>query len=165
MDDNQSGSIFCGLAPLLYADNSLTNVSHEFPQSPSVFYEEVMYYGIAWTQTFKECFEFVTFHYSNGCIFSCKDRQEQICTIQAQLTTLQMAFTYNRKSLKKSLDTSFPSTHVRICVKDATPLKRGVEKDKNKRQKLKSSFINAVSIHYRCMYAILWGIRHCLRRQ
>ena len=53
--------------------------------------------------------------------FSCKDRQEQICTIQAQLTTLQMAFTYNRKYLKKSLDTSFPSTHVRICVKDARP--------------------------------------------
>ena len=71
-------------------------------------------------QTFKVCFEFVTFHYSTICIFSCKDRQEQICTIQAQLMTLQMAFTYIRKSFKKSLDTSFPSMHVRICVKDAS---------------------------------------------
>ena len=42
--------------------------------------------------------------------------------------------------------------------------KRGVEKDK-KRKKLKSFFTNAVSIHYRCIYAILWGIHHCLRRQ
>ena len=34
-----------------------------------------------------------------------------------------------------------------------------------KRQKLKSFFINTVSIHYRCIYAILWVIHHCLRRQ
>ena len=34
-----------------------------------------------------------------------------------------------------------------------------------KRQKLKSFFTNAVSIDYRCIYAILWGIHHCLRRQ
>ena len=33
------------------------------------------------------------------------------------------------------------------------------------KQKLKFSFINAVSIHYRCIYAIRWGICHCLRRQ
>ena len=32
-----------------------------------------------------------------------------------------MAFTYNRKSLKKN-PTNFSSTHMRICVKDATPL-------------------------------------------
>ena len=31
-----------------------------------------------------------------------RDRQRQICRIQVQVTTLQMAFMYNRKSLKKS---------------------------------------------------------------
>ena len=34
--------------------------------------------------------------------------------------------------------------------------KRGTEKDK-KRQKLKSSFIDAVSFHYQCIYAIFRG--------
>ena len=36
--------------------------------------------------------------------------------MQGQVTTLQLPFTYNRKS------TNFSSTHVRICVKDITPL-------------------------------------------
>ena len=36
--------------------------------------------------------------------------------IQGQVTTLEMPFTCNRKS------TNFSSTHVHICVKDATPL-------------------------------------------
>ena len=40
--------------------------------------------------------------------------------IQCQVTTLQMRFTYNRKS------PNFSSTHVRICVKDATPLPSSV---------------------------------------
>ena len=35
-------------------------------------------------------------------------------------------------------------------------MKRGTEKDK-KRQKLKSSFIDAVSFHYQCIYAIFRG--------
>ena len=34
-----------------------------------------------------------------------------------------------------------------------------------KKKQLKSPFINAVSIHYRCIYAIRWGIRYCLGRQ
>ena len=38
------------------------------------------------------------------------------CKIQGQVTTLEMPFSYNRKS------TNFSSTHVRICVKDTTPL-------------------------------------------
>ena len=38
------------------------------------------------------------------------------CKIQSQVTTLQILFTYNRKS------TNFLSTQVRICVKDATSL-------------------------------------------
>ena len=36
------------------------------------------------------------------------------------VTTLQMSFTYNKKPLKNP--TNFSSTHVRICVKDATPV-------------------------------------------
>ena len=40
--------------------------------------------------------------------------------------------------------------------------KRGQEKDFKKERTIESSFINAVSIHYPCIYAILWGIRDCL---
>ena len=42
---------------------------HEFPQSPFVFHQNAMYCEIAWTQTFQECFEFITVHQSNCCIF------------------------------------------------------------------------------------------------
>ena len=38
------------------------------------------------------------------------------CKIQGQVTTLQMPFSYNRKSI------NFSGTHVPICVKDTTPL-------------------------------------------
>ena len=54
----------------------------------------------------------------------------------------------------------------RVVVKERG--KREKEKGisrKKKWQKLKSFFINAASIHYRCIYAILWGIRHFLGRQ
>ena len=74
-----------------------------------------VYCGIAWSQAFQECFEFITFHYSNCCIFIVKttrnnqrDRQEQICTIQGQVTTLRMAFTIQQKILKKN-PTNFSS--------------------------------------------------------
>ena len=44
--------------------------------------------------------------------------------------------------------------------------KRGRIRAREKyKKKNNSSFINAVSIHYRCIYAILTGIRYCLGRQ
>ena len=105
---NQSGSILFGLAPLLYSEKC---VLHELYQSPSVFYEYALYCGIAWRQTFQEWFEFITFHipllkllYFSGKndAEKLRDRKRQICRIQFQVTTRQMAFTCNRKSLKKS---------------------------------------------------------------
>ena len=59
---------------------------------------------------------------------------------------LQMPFTYNKKSLQ--IPHNFSSTHVRICVKDASPLvsaagaKRGkilIPWQGNRRLKLKSA--------------------------
>ena len=38
----------------------------------SVFHEYEMNCGIALRQTFQECFEFITFHYSNCCILRVK---------------------------------------------------------------------------------------------
>ena len=66
---SQSGSILFGLAPLLYSEKC---VLHELYQSSSVFYEYALYCGIAWRQTFQEWFEFITFHFSNCCIFRVK---------------------------------------------------------------------------------------------
>ena len=38
----------------------------------SVFHEYTLYCGIAWRQIFQECFEFITFHFSNCCIYRVK---------------------------------------------------------------------------------------------
>ena len=68
------------------------------------------------------------------------------CKIQDQVIALQMPFTYNKKSLK--IPHNFSSTHVRICVKDASPLvsaagaKRGkilIAWQGNRRLKLKTA--------------------------
>ena len=74
-----------------------------------IFMNTAMYCGIARRQTFQGCFEFITFHYSNCCILPVKTMlnnsetdRKKICTIQSQVTTLQMAFTYNRKYFLKS---------------------------------------------------------------
>ena len=50
------------------------------------------------------------------------ETEEQICTIQSQVTTLQMAFFITEHLFLKKT-TNFSSMHVGICVKDATPLR------------------------------------------
>ena len=94
----------------------------------SDFHEYAMYCGIAWRQTFQECFEFITFHYSNCCILSVKK------TLNNRETDWMKSAQYKVKSLHykwlllitenhlKNL-TNFSSTHEGICVKDATSLR------------------------------------------
>ena len=73
----------------------------------SFFHEYAIHCGIVWRQTFQECFQFITFQYSNCCILRVKMMQNNSETdtnksAQYKVTTLQMAFTYDRKSLKRS---------------------------------------------------------------
>ena len=78
-------------------------------------------------QTFQECFEFVTFHYSNCCIFRVKtvrNNSERDRNKSAQHKVKSRYYKWLlliTKNLKKN-PTNFLSTHVRICVKDATPV-------------------------------------------
>ena len=52
-----------------------------------------------------------------------RDRQEQICSIQSQVTTLQIINgVYLKQKIFKKNATNFSSTHVRICIKDTTRL-------------------------------------------
>jgi len=102
-NDNQSGSILCG-------DKC---VSMNLPSLPSFFmYTQSIGGGIAWKQRFEECFELLTCHYPNCCNF--RDAQYKVKSQHYKLLFL----------IKKILPISQSSTHVRICVKDATPLVR-----------------------------------------
>ena len=70
-------------------------------------------------------FKFITFHYSNCCIFRVKtirnnneiDRNKtaRYKVTPRQVTPLQMASTYDRKSFRKT-PTDISSTRLRICV-------------------------------------------------
>ena len=79
---------------------------HVFPKSSFLFSSNC---NVLWDrlikQIFQECFKIYLIPLLRLLYFSCKnyaekqrDRQEQIDTIQGQVMTLQMAFTYNRKS-------------------------------------------------------------------
>ena len=66
------------------------------------------------------------------------------CKIQGQVTTLRMPFTCNRKSI------NFSSTHVRICVKDATSLSGHMTKSRLTLSKQKNSKLFATyEVNYR----------------
>ena len=93
----------------------------------SDFHEYAMYCGIAWRETFQECFENITLHYSNCCILGVKamlnsretDRKKSAqCKVKSRHYKWLVLITEN---LLKNL-TNFSTTHMRICVKDATPL-------------------------------------------
>ena len=86
-----------------------------------------MYCGIAWRQKVQDCFEHITFHYSNCCILGVKtmlnsretDRKKSAqCKVKSRHYKWLVLITEN---LLKNL-TNFSTTHMRICVKDATPL-------------------------------------------
>ena len=66
----------------------------------------------------QECFEFITFHYSNCCVLRVLNSRE---TDRKKSTKSSHVDT--QKTFKKNL-TNFSSTHMRICVKDASPVRR-----------------------------------------
>ena len=96
------------LVPLAAVFGCHTKNRLEFPQPPSVFLQYEMCCGIAGKQTFQDCFKFITFHYSNcsfihvkRCGKTARQTGTLFCTKKGRVTTLQMAFTYNKKPFKK----------------------------------------------------------------
>ena len=75
-------------------------------------------------ETFQECFEFITFHYSNCCIFRVKTvRNNSEIDRNKSAQHKVKSWYYKWLLLITRNPTNFSSTHGRICVKDATPLK------------------------------------------
>ena len=105
-NDNQSGSIF-----FLF-----------------FFYGYEKYCGTAWRQTFQECFEFITFHYSNCCILRVKSMRNNMETdrsksAQYKVKSQRYKWLLLITEIFLKNPTNFLSAHVRICVKEATPQK------------------------------------------
>ena len=70
--DAQSSSVWCFLENALLENDQRKKDQPGEQKFFSVFNEYAMYCGIAWRQTFQECFEFISFHFSNCCIYRVK---------------------------------------------------------------------------------------------